>query len=293
MFLRDVIAQRDHSFSFEFYSPKTAAGEASLWRVIEEDLAPLDPAFVSVTYGAGGSTREGTIRLVKRIAAETNLTPVAHLTAVMARRWELEKIIDDFLEGGVRNILALRGDRPQGVSPDQEIYFDGMEHAVDLVHLIRDRAGEDASIGVVAHPEIHPEALDAESDAKFLVEKVQAGADFVLTQFFFEAHHYWGLCERVAMHGFPRHVPIIPGIIPVTDTGQIARFAHLSGADLPAWLTDALASAGEDTDAVRAVGVRVATELCQELLADGAPGIHFYTLNKSLATREIYRNVRN
>jgi methylenetetrahydrofolate reductase (NADPH) len=290
MRVRDIIEKEGRSFSFEFFPPKTAEAEEALFDVIVNELAPLRPTFVSVTYGAGGSTRDRTLRLVARIARETDLTPVAHLTTVLADRDELGRTVDALAESGVENILALRGDPPPGVPEGQTIHHSGLEHAIELVRLIHERAPGRFSVGVAAHPEGHPQSTNLEDDARFLVEKVRAGADFVVTQFFFEAAHYFALRERAIRHGLPPSVPILPGIMPVTNAGQIKRFAELSGADFPAWLAERLEAAQDAAD-VRAIGVEVATTLCEELLAGGAPGLHFYTLNRSTATREIYRNL--
>lgn len=291
MQIRDLIATGEPLISFEFFPPKTEEAEEKLWRVIRDELAPLRPGFVSVTYGAGGSTRDRTLRLVERIAKETDVTPVAHLTTVLATRAELEGILDRLDAAGVQNVLALRGDPPAGAPAGEEVHRDGLTHAVDLVRLIREGERAHFSVGVAAYPEVHPESSDAESDALHLVEKVRAGADFVVTQFFFEARHYVDLIERARRLGLPEGVPVIPGIMPVTNVRQIERFAQLSGAELPDWLKERLHAVADDAAAVREVGVEVATELCRELLAAGAPGLHFYTLNRSSATREIYRNL--
>lgn len=288
--IRDIIGERGISFSFEFFPPKTPQGVENLWRVISEDLAPLDPAFVSVTYGAGGSTRDNTIQIVRRIAAETEITPMAHLTTVLASREEIRQVVPELATAGVRNILALRGDPPRDM-PDYDRSADEFAYAADLVEFIHAHPEADFSVGVAAFPEKHPLAPDLETDVRNFVEKVKAGADFAITQFFFEAHHYWRYCELASEYGVPDDVPIIPGIIPVTNLSQVQRIATLSGADFPQWLYDRLAAVGEDPDAVHRAGVAQATELCRELLEGGAPGIHFYTLNKSPATREIFDNL--
>lgn len=290
--IREIISERGRTFSFEFFPPKTPEGTENLWRVITEDLAPLDPAFVSVTYGAGGSTRENTLQIVRRIAAETSITPMAHLTTVLASRDDIRQVIADLADAGVRNILALRGDPPRDM-PDYDRSADEFAYAADLVEFIHEHPGADFSVGVAAFPERHPLAPDLDTDVANFVAKVKAGADFAITQFFFEAHHYWRYCELADQYGMPADVPIIPGIIPVTNLAQVQRIAQLSGADFPAWLYDRLAAAGDDVEAVHAVGVAQATELCRELLDGGAPGIHFYTLNKSPATREIHANLQS
>ncbi|MCC7077769.1 MAG: methylenetetrahydrofolate reductase [NAD(P)H] [Acidimicrobiia bacterium] len=292
MFIRDRIDQAGRSFSFEFFPPKTPEGEEQLWQVLTEDLAPLHPTFVSVTFGAGGSRRDHTIRLTERIGRETDLLPMAHLTTVGTTRAEIDGIVTQLHAAGVRNILALRGDPPRD-QPDFVPPPGGLEHAVDLVRLIRDRDGDEFCVGVAGFPEKHPDAPDFETGVRHLVEKVKAGADFVLTQFFFEAVHYRRLVETAAELGLPEDVPVIPGIMPVTNLSSITRMAELSGTDFPAWLADRLgaAEAGGGSDAVWEAGVEEATRLCEDLLDAGAPGLHFYTLNRSPATRQIYVNL--
>ena len=275
------------SFSFEFFPPKTDEGEQQLWNAIRE-LEPLQPTFVDVTYGAGGSTRDRTLSVVKRIAAETSLTVIAHLTCVGATVEELRSTIRDFSDAGIRNVLALRGDMPGGPEATWEATRGGLAHADDLVRLLHEEG--DFCVGVAAFPEGHPESPDRETDAKWLVAKCAAGADFAITQFFFSASDYFELLERASDLGCG--VPVIPGVMPVTNVSQIKRMAAMSGADFPQWLADRLHEVADDHEAVRAIGVEVAAELCDELLAGGAPGIHFYTLNRSTATREIYRRLR-
>ena len=291
MRIRDLIKSGRPLYSFEFFPPASEEAEEKLWTVLRDELAPLRPSFVSVTYGAGGSTRDRTLRLVERIAHETDLTPVAHLTTVLATRDELTAILDRLRAAGVENVLALRGDPPSNHAGNGPLHLDGIEHAIDLVKLIHAHAPSAFSVGVAGFPEKHPQATDLETDARHLVAKVRAGADFVVTQFFFEAHHYFALVERAWRLGLPKSVPIVPGIMPVTNVKQIQRFAQLSGAELPDWLAHRLLSVEDDPAAVRKVGVEVATALCQDLLENGAPGLHFYTLNRSTATREIYRNL--
>ena len=285
--VKDLLAAGRPSFSFEFFPPKTDEGEAVLWQAIG-DLEPLHPTFVDVTYGAGGTTRDRTLSVVKRIAAETSLTVVAHLTCVGATVDQLRATAHDFADAGIRNILALRGDMPGGPQATWEATQGGLRHAEDLVALLHDVG--DFCVGVAAHPEAHPESDDLDIDAKFLAQKCAAGADFAITQFFFEAEHYFRLVERAG--GFGCAIPIIPGIMPVTNMAQVQRMAALSGAAFPGWLAERLEKVADDPEAVREIGVDVASELAQELLAGGAPGIHFYTLNRSTATREIYARFR-
>ena len=268
--------------SFEFFPPRTEEASATLRTTVQE-LAPLAPSFVSVTYGAGGSTRDLTHRLVVDLLAD-GMNPMAHLTAVEHTRDELVDIVANYRDAGVRNVLALRGDAPAGV--DEPLR--ALAHAIDLVHLVREVAGDAASIGVAAHPEGHPASPSLAQDRQHLAAKLEA-ADFAVTQFFFEASDYLRMVDDLAALGCDR--PVLPGIMPVTNLAQITRFAELSGATFPAWLAERLTAVGDDAAAVRAVGVEVATELCRELLDAGAPGLHFYTLNRSTATREIAANL--
>jgi len=268
--------------SFEFFPPRTEEAAATLRTTIAE-LAPLEPSFVSVTYGAGGSTRDLTHRLVVDLLAD-GINPVAHLTAVEHTVGDLTSIVAGYRDAGVRNVLALRGDAPNGVAEPMR----ALEHAIDLVHLVRTTAGDDASIGVAAHPEGHPEARSLAEDRRHLAAKLEA-ADFAVTQFFFAAEDYLRLVDDLAALGCTR--PVLPGIMPVTNLAQIERFAALSGATFPVALAERLHEVAADPAAVRAVGVEVATDLCAELMDAGAPGLHFYTLNRSTATREIAANL--
>jgi methylenetetrahydrofolate reductase (NADPH) len=283
--IRDLLAGGGRSYSFEFFPPRTDEGERQLWTAIRR-LEPLHPTFVSVTYGAGGSTRDRTVRITGRIAQDTTLTPVGHLTCVGASRAELRGVIGSYADAGVRNVLALRGDAPRD-AVEWTPHPQGLRHADELVRLLRELG--DFCVGVAAHPEGHPESPDRDTDAKYLARKAAAGADFAVTQFFFNADDYLSLVERA--HRIGCDIPIIPGIMPVTNARQIQRFATLSGAEFPGWLADRLLAVEDDPAAVRKIGVEVATDLCLKLLAGGAPGLHFYTLNRSTATREIYTNV--
>ena len=269
------------TFSFEFFPPKTDAAQLSLGRTIAE-LEGLNPAFVSVTYGAGGSTRERTRDLVVWMRKETNISPMAHLTCVGHTRADIDAILDTYQAAGIENILALGGDPP---TDPADVRPSDYAFALDLVDHLRDRGG--FSIGVAAHPEGHPRSASRADDRRFLAEKLRR-ADFGITQFFFDAEHYVRMIDELATLGVTK--PIIPGIMPVTNRNQVQRMAELSGAVFPAWLADRLDGV-DDADEVRRIGVDAATELCAELLAAGAPGLHFYTLNRSTATREIYANL--
>lgn len=285
-FIRDLLDPQRPTFSFEFFPPKTDQGEANLWQAIRE-LEPFNPAFVSVTYGAGGSTRDRTIRMVQRIAAETDFLPMAHLTCVGATREEIAVVVDDLAAAGVCNIMALRGDMPGGFEARWEAVEGGLRHADQLVRLIHERG--DFCVGVASFPEGHPESPDRDADARRLADKLNAGADFATTNLFFRAEDYFSHVDMVRAHG--SDAPILPGIMPVTDVAQIERMAAMSGAVFPDDIAGRLRAVAEDPEKVRSVGVEIATELCSELLAGGAPGVHFYTLNRSTATREIWANL--
>jgi methylenetetrahydrofolate reductase (NADPH) len=269
------------SFSFEFFPPRDEKMEAVLAETLRE-LEELEPSYVSVTYGAGGTTRERTHDLVVGIDRDTTMTAMAHLTCAAHTRAELVEIVERYRESGIDNILALGGDPPK----DLDLPKGELDYAVELVELIRGVG--DFSIGVAAHPEPHPRSASRESDRRHTAEKL-AAADFAITQFFFDAEHYFDLVETLRALGVDK--PVIAGIMPATSISSIKRMSEMQGSEFPAWLSEKLHAVGDDPAAVRAVGIAEATNLCAALLEGGAPGLHFYTLNRSTATREIYENL--
>jgi methylenetetrahydrofolate reductase (NADPH) len=275
------ILKTGRSFSFEFGPPRTEQMEETLARTLVE-LEPLGPSYVSVTYGAGGSTRERTHDLVVQILRETSMVPMAHLTCACHTRAELVEIVERYRDAGIDNILALGGDPPKDLDlPEGEL-----KYAIELVRLVRGVG--DFCIGVAAHPEPHPRSPSRAEDRRHTAEKL-AEADFAITQFFFDAEHYFDLVDT--LHSLGVHKPVIPGIMPVTSIANVKRMAELQGSEFPRWLSDKLHAVEDDPEAVRAVGIAEATKLCATLLEGGAPGLHFYTLNRSTATREIYENL--
>jgi methylenetetrahydrofolate reductase (NADPH) len=281
--IRDLLARPKPLFSFEFFPPKTDAGVANLERTIGE-LADLAPAYVSVTYGAGGSTRERTVDLVTRIQNDLGICAMAHFTCVGASRPEMAAVLDRLVAGGIENIIALRGDPPAGADRF-EPSPDGFAHASELVAFLRGRFGDRISVAGACYPEGHVECRDPAEDLAHLATKVRAGTDFVITQLFFDNRHYFAFVERARAAGIT--VPIIPGIMPIGNVAQIERFTKMCGATIPPALFAELDRCRNDPAAVAALGVAHATAQCVELLRQGAPGVHFYTLNQSPATRVI------
>ena len=282
MRIDDILATSDGPvFSFEFFPPKTPEGEANLEAALE-DLRSLEPSFASVTYGAGGSTRARTIDITKHIKQDLGIEAMAHMSCVGATKDELRAILDEVQAAGIENVLALRGDPPRGET-EWKPTPGGLHYSTELAALVSEHY--DFAIGAACFPEVHPEAADLASDLRFLKEKVEAGATFLVTQLFFDNRLYFDFVDEARAAGID--LPIIPGIIPITNVEQIKRFTSMCGASIPAGLTDALDQYAEEPDAVLELGVAYATLQCSDLLARGAPGIHFYTLNKSPATRAI------
>jgi methylenetetrahydrofolate reductase (NADPH) len=288
MRIRNLLETNGPVFSFEFFPPKTAAGELALYQTIER-LHALHPTFVSVTYGAGGSTRDKTVGLVRRIKHEIGIEAMAHLTCVGADRHEIRRVLEHLASAGIENVLALRGDPPR----DQRAFIrpaNGFAFASELVQFIREH-GFEFCLGGACYPEGHVECRDLDQDLMHLKRKVDCGLDFVITQLFFDNADYFAFVERARARGV--RVPIIPGIMPITNLAQIERFTAMCGARIGDDLRSRLEQVRDDDEAVRAVGIEHATVQCRELLAQGAPGIHFYTLNQSTATRAILARLRS
>ena len=285
MKIGDILRGGEFSVSFEFFPPKSEEGERQLFDTIAK-LRDLSPTFVSVTYGAGGSTRDRTLRVVRRIHEEIRLNVMAHLTCIAHTRSELTDILSDYAKIGIDNILALRGDVPQeGVSKK------GCDYAVELVALIREIFGDRFSVGVASYPEGHPESPNMEWELKHFKEKVDAGADFSITQMFFENRYYYeflDLCEK-----FHIDIPVIPGIMPITNFKQIRKFASMCGATIPQDLIEKMEPVEDKPEEVAKIGVEFAIDQCEDLLRNGVPGLHFYTLNKSRATLLIYESIKD
>jgi len=287
MRISDRIGVNGPVFSFEFFPPKTPAGEASLYEAIDR-LRALEPTFVSVTYGAGGSTREKTIELVGRIKHEIGIEAMAHLTCVGASRGELAEILQRLERQGIDNVLPLRGDPPRGAERFEQTP-DGFAYAAELVAFIRER-GHGFCLGGACYPEGHIECGDLAQDIVHLKRKVDSGVDFVITQLFFDNARFFDFTRRARAAGI--EVPILAGIMPITNVSQIERFTSMCGAAIPAELRARLDAVRDDESAVTEVGIAHATEQCRELLDRGVAGIHFYTLNKSTATRAILERLR-
>jgi len=295
MHIQDIFENHKTTISFEFFPPKSKTAAENLYTAIAE-LEPLKPSFVSVTYGAGGSTRELTHELVVRINETTNLEPIPHLTCVCHQEEEIAQIIRRYAEAGISNILALGGDPPKDI-PNYDKADDAFQHAADLVDFIQkfNESGEHPEprgfgIGVAGFPEGHPATPNRLQEMDYLKAKIDQGAHYIVTQLFFENNDFYDFCERCELAGI--NVPIIAGIMPITSTKGMRKMADLAaGSRFPAKLLRSLERAGDDPDAVKQIGVHYATQQCGDLLDNGVRGIHLYTLNKSDATLQIFRSL--
>ncbi len=286
MKIGEFFRQKKSVVSFEFFPAKTEEAEKNLLATIDS-LKKLEPSFVSITYGAGGTTRTKTIQLVTKIKKETGLETMAHLACGGHTKDEIHGILQELKDGGIESILALRGDPPQGQATFAPVK-NGFRNAFELVSFIKKNFS--FGIGVAGYPEKHPEAVSLEADLKHLKEKVDAGADVVITQLFFNNPDYFSFVEKAHKAGI--RVPIVSGIMPIKDVDQIKRFTNVCGAKIPGVLMQQLESVKSDPIKVVEIGIRYATEQCIALLKGGAPGIHFYTLNKSESTREIFLRLK-
>ncbi|MGB9874233.1 MAG: methylenetetrahydrofolate reductase [NAD(P)H], partial [Hydrogenobacter sp.] len=282
----EILRSGTFSVSFEFFPPKTEEGERELFETIR-NLEHISPTFVSVTYGAGGSTRDRTKRVVEKIHRETDLTVMAHLTCIAHSKQEILDILEEYRNMGIENILALRGDMPKNL----ESPADACKYAYELVMFIRENFKEAFSIGVASYPEGHPESPNMEWEIRYFKKKVSAGADFSITQMFFLNEYYYRFVELCQKEGV--HIPIIPGIMPITNFKQVSKFASMCGATIPDDLIKKLEPYADNQEETTKIGVEFAIRQCEDLLDNGVPGLHFYTLNKSKATIQIYEAIKD
>jgi len=273
----------EHNFSIEFFPPKTQEGVEKL-RAVRAQLVTLQPAYFSVTFGAGGSTQRGTLETVLEIQREGR-EAAPHLSCIGSTRESLRAILEEYKGNGIKRIVALRGDLPSGYGMSGEFRY-----ANELVEFIRAETGDWFRIEVAAYPEVHPQAKSPQDDLQSLVRKVKAGADTAITQYFYNADAYFHFVDEAVKAGV--NVPIVPGIMPITNYSQLVRFSDMCGAEIPRWIRLKLASFGDDTASIKAFGLDVVAALCEKLLAGGAPGLHFYTLNQAAATMEICRRLK-
>ena len=279
------MTNRNIPINFEFFPPKTEAGQAKLVAVANV-LADEQPEFFSVTYGAGGSTRDGTRRTVLQLNNEVGVPAAPHLSCVGDSREDLRTLLNDYRAQGIQRIVALRGDLPSGMG-----HASGeLRYANELVEFIRAETGDHFKLEVAAYPESHPQAPNFETDLKNFIRKAQAGADSAITQYFFNADCYFHFVDRMRQAGVD--IPIIPGIMPITNYSKLARFSDACGAEIPRWIRKQLEAYGDDSDSIKAFGTEVISQLCERLIEGGAPGLHFYTLNQAEPTVAVLRNLR-
>ncbi len=276
---------QDRSFSFEFFPTKTDAGHEKLLTVARQ-LATYNPAFFSCTYGAGGSTRDRTINTVLQLEREVKIPAAPHLSCVGDSKADLRALLNQYREAGIKRIVALRGDLPSGMG----MASGELRYASDLVSFIREETGSHFHIEVAAYPEMHPQARNFETDLKNFVLKAQAGADSAITQYFFNADSYFYFVDRVRKLGVD--IPIVPGIMPITNYSKLARFSDACGAEIPRWVRKQLEAYGDDVQSIQAFGEQVITQMCERLLHGGAPGLHFYTLNQADPSLAIWNNLQ-